>query len=113
MLQKSIKKREIARALAGKHKLTEEQVNNLLTDLFEMIRELVLQKQKVLLYRFGSFFLRKRKPRPMIHPRTGVPMVVPEREVVFFCTARSFNQSARSSEKLKGTCARETGRVAR
>lgn len=96
MLVKSGKKKDIARALAAQHNLTEEQANNLLTDVFDSIWGLLLKKQKVCLYRFGSFFLKKKNSRSMSNPRTGEPMLVPERTVMGFRPSRNFNKKLRA-----------------
>lgn len=96
MLIKSIKKKDIARALAVHHQLSEEQTNNLLTDVFDMIRTMLLKKNKVSLYRFGSFFLKKKNSRAMSNPRTGESMLIPERTVMCFRPSRKFNKRLRT-----------------
>ncbi len=80
MLEKSVKKKDIARALAVQHHLTEEQANHLLTDVLDMIWTLLLKKNKVCLYRFGSFFLKKKNSRSMSNPRTGEAMLTSVRD---------------------------------
>lgn len=95
MLEKSVKKKDIARALAVQHHLTEEQANHLLTDVLDMIWTLLLKKNKVCLYRFGSFFLKKKNSRSMSNPRTGEAMLVPERTVMCFRPSRKFNKRLR------------------
>ena len=52
--------------------------------VFETIREAILRGEEIEIRGFGSFRFRKRTPRAGRTPRTGEPVKVPPKKVLYF-----------------------------
>lgn len=51
---------------------------------FEAIRQAILKGEEIEIRGFGSFRFRKRMPRAGRNPRTGEPVKVPPKKVLYF-----------------------------
>jgi integration host factor subunit beta len=51
---------------------------------FDAIRDAILRGEEIEIRGFGSFRFRKRMPRSGRNPRTGEPVMVPPKKVLYF-----------------------------
>jgi DNA-binding protein HU-beta len=69
-------KRTLVKKLAKNTLLTQKECEQVLTKLFEIIEEEVLETGEVKIVGFGKFFLYEHTPRPVINPLTKEEMIL-------------------------------------
>ena len=81
-------RKDIARAIADQLGLTRIQASRIVHKLFDAIVNTLIEEGRVELRNFGVFEVRRRKARKARNPRTGEPVMVPEKCVVTFKPGR-------------------------
>jgi DNA-binding protein HU-beta len=69
-------KRTLVKKLAKNTLLTQKECDQVLTKLFEIIEEEVLETGEVKIVGFGKFFLYEHTPRPVRNPLTKEEMIL-------------------------------------
>jgi len=69
-------KRTLVKKLANNTLLTQKECEQVLTKLFEIIEEEVLEAGEVKIVGFGKFFLYEHTPRPVRNPLTKEEMIL-------------------------------------
>jgi integration host factor subunit beta len=70
--------------------LYERDAEKIVSAIIDKIADALVAGDRVELRGFGSFSVRRRKPRDGRNPKTGEPVSVPEKFVPFFKTGREF-----------------------
>lgn len=84
----STTKRDIANLLSDKYRVSQVDSKKIVQGTFDMIIETLLKKGRIELRNFGVFMVKNRKARKARNPKTGEPVMVPERKVVTFKPGR-------------------------
>jgi len=79
-----IRKRDLVAQVAAVTNLTNKDAEAVVTTIFEEVATALSKGDKVELRGFGSFRVRRRRPRAARNPKTGVPVEVPAKRVPFF-----------------------------
>jgi integration host factor subunit beta len=80
----TLMKADIVARVAEISSLTRKETEPLVDTIFDSIATALARGEKVELRGFGSFLVRRRKPRHGRNPRTGASVEVPEKHVPFF-----------------------------
>lgn len=88
-----MKKSELVAAVAAKTKMTQTNVESVLSATIETIVNTVANGEKVVLTGFGSFERRLRAARKTRNPRTREMMEIPENNVPAFSAGKAFREA--------------------
>ncbi len=77
-------KAELVGDVARRTGLTRKEVALVINEALEVMKEALINKERIELRGFGVFEVRKRKGRLARNPRTQEPIAVPDRWVVVF-----------------------------
>lgn len=81
----NVNKNDLAKAIYEVHGgVSYADAQKIIDQILEIIKSRLIQGEKVLLSRFGSFRVVRRKNRRGINPQTGKPIVIPGRRAVSF-----------------------------
>ena len=83
-------KEELVQEVAKKSKVTQKDVNEVLTILVDTIEKTVAKGKKVTLVGFGTFEPRKRAARNGRNPQTGKEIKIPAKTVPTFSAGKKF-----------------------
>ena len=83
-------KEELVQEVAKKTKVTQKEVNEILTLLVDTIEKTVDKGKKVTLVGFGTFEPRKRAARNGRNPQTGKEIKIPAKTVPTFSAGKKF-----------------------
>jgi len=90
-------KADVINALAGKTGMAQRQAAEAVNLFLLAIREALTKGEKISLVGFGTFYVKKRRPRHGRNPRTGAKIEVPRKRVAAFKPGRSFRQLVNSA----------------
>jgi len=96
----TVTKAEMAHALMAEMGLTYLTSLELVSSLFDTIRETLASGEDVKLSGFGNFTLREKVARPGRNPKTGIPCEITARRVVTFKPSQKIKE--RSSVSIEG-----------
>ena len=82
--QQSMTKAELVEEVARATELTKKDSETVVDTVFLTIKDAIHRGEKIELRGFGSFRLRKRRPRTGRNPRTGAKVEVPPKRVPYF-----------------------------
>lgn len=85
-------KTEIIRRLAKEHGRTKKEVLILIDGFISEIKDALKEGDRVTLSGFGSFSPSERKGFEGVDPRTGEPLVIPNRKIASFRCSKSFKE---------------------
>jgi DNA-binding protein HU-beta len=83
-------KNELKEKIAMDMGMTKKDANDILTNIFDTIKNGLVDDKKVTIVNFGSFRLVEQKARKARNPRTGDEVEVPSKIVVKFKPANDF-----------------------
>jgi len=93
-------KADVINALAAKTGMPQRQAAEAVNLFLLAIREALEKGEKVSLVGFGTFYVKKRRPRQGRNPRTGEKIAVPRKRVAAFKPGRAFRQLVNSSKPV-------------
>lgn len=83
----------IAQIAAGYHpEMTKKQVEFIINNVFDAMKEALINGEKVEIRRFGSFTVRGKKARLARNPRTGKKVNVPPKKSPYFRPGREIRE---------------------
>jgi len=82
--QPNVTKKDIANIVAAKYGMSPLQVGNVVQEFLDQMIEALAAGKRLEFRDFGIFELRQRAARLARNPKTGVPVQVPSRGVVYF-----------------------------
>ena len=85
-------KEELVQEVAKKSKVTQKDVNEVLTLLVDTIEKTVAKGKKITLVGFGSFEARKRAARTGRNPQTGATIKIAAKTVPAFTAGKKFKE---------------------
>jgi nucleoid DNA-binding protein len=88
-------KRDIAKQLAERYKMTNVDVQDVVQGTFDAILEALAKHGRIELRNFGVFEVRQRAARKARNPRTGEAVQVPAKKVVVFKPGRIMEEKIR------------------
>jgi len=77
-------KKDIVEKVAERTGLSKSLVKRIIDEFLSVVYESFEKKERVELRRFGVFYFKKRKRKIGRNPRTGVEVIIPEREKLIF-----------------------------
>lgn len=91
-------KSEIIKILKEKNpQLQLKEVANVADIFFNMIKDTLKKEGRVEIRGFGTFSIRKRKPRAARNPRTGEKVSLGERNVIYFRAGKALKDKVNES----------------
>ena len=90
-------KKAIARSISVDLGFTQVKAKEIVQKVFDAILETLVEEGRVELRKFGVFEVQRRKARTARNPRTGEPVLVPERFVVTFKPGQTMQQRVEAS----------------
>lgn len=93
-------KRDIVRKISEESSLPQQKVKEVVQLTLDAIIEILITEQKIELRNFGVFKVKSRKSRPARNPKTGVNVIVEERNVVTFKPGKEMEEKIRQSPVL-------------
>lgn len=84
MKSKTLTKADIATAVYNKIGYSKKFSEKLVDDLFEEIKNDLINGQGIKIHGFGKFILKDKKARKGRNPQTGQTLTIPERRVLLF-----------------------------
>ncbi len=90
-------KAELIAAIAERVKVTQKEVDAILSATVDSIVEAVSSGDKVTLVGFGSFESRERNEREGRNPKTGASMIIPATKVPGFTAGKLFKDKVKPS----------------
>lgn len=77
-------KKDIVEKIAERTGLSKVLVQRIIDEFLSVMNEAFEKKERVELRRFGVFYFKKMKPKIGRNPKTGVEVIIPEREKLLF-----------------------------
>jgi len=93
-----VNKSEIARELAKRKGISLRKATLIVNFTFEVLKEAVLNGEKVEIRGLGTFRLKRKPGRFVKNPRTGIEMYVKEKYVPTFKVAKSLRKKLNGKE---------------
>ncbi|HIP42386.1 MAG TPA: integration host factor subunit beta [Aquifex aeolicus] len=94
-------KSDIAKELAKRKGISYKKAVLIVNATFEIMKESILNGEKVEIRGFGTFKLKRKPGRFVKNPRTGIEMYIRERYVPVFKPAKSLKQKLNKENKDK------------
>ncbi|MDR5682520.1 MAG: HU family DNA-binding protein [Armatimonadota bacterium] len=88
-------KEQLIERVAAKADLSKKQANEAVDAIVEAITGALKKGEKVTLVGFGSFVVRKRKPREGRNPQTGEKIRIPARRVPAFTAGKELRNAVK------------------
>src|SRR5438132_517287 len=92
-------KKEFLSAVAQKTEMTLKQTETVLTSIFETIKDVMLQNDRVMVADFGSFSSKERPERKGRNPQTGKEIIIPQATLPNFKAASSLKEAFKNSKE--------------
>lgn len=86
-------KAEIVRKLSAETGMDRASVMNIVDGFMKEVKSSIYNRESVYLRGFGTFEVKRRASKPGRNIRTGVTMMIPERDVASFRPSREFTVS--------------------
>jgi DNA-binding protein HU-beta len=86
-------KKELAKIIADKNKLSLRQAEEVLGSVFEGITKALSKGEQVMFVGFGTFSVRKRAARDGRNPKTGKALKIPARKVAHFKVGKELKKA--------------------
>jgi DNA-binding protein HU-beta len=88
-------KEQLIERVEAKTSLSKKQANEALAAIVDAITNALKKGEKVTLVGFGSFVVRKRKPREGRNPQTGAKIRIPARRVPAFTAGKELKNAVK------------------
>lgn len=95
-------KRELVIEVAERLGYTQNEVANVVQATLDLVTEALAKEQRIEIRNFGVFEVKKRAKRQARNPKTGDPVVVPEKYVVVFKPGREMEKRVKEVNEQKG-----------
>lgn len=82
--------------------VTKKTAREVIEAALNLIADSLMDDEKVVLTRFGTFELRTRRARRGVNPRTGQEMLIPSIKVPSFSPSASFRRRVYERERMRG-----------
>ncbi len=82
--KKTLTKADISQAVYDKIGYSKKFSEELVNELFKIIKNHILKGQGIKIHGFGKFILKDKKPRRGRNPQTGRPLTISARRVLLF-----------------------------
>ncbi len=86
-------KNEFAREIAQRHDLTIKKAGEVIDDVFQTLRDGLLDDGKFFAKGFGTFTVKQKSARKGRNPKTGEVIDIPERMTIKFNVAEDFKHT--------------------
>ncbi len=86
-------KADLINKLAKDMNITKQEAEKGVNTFFNTLKEAIKKGEEIELRGFGSFRIRKRGSRSGRNPRTGEPVKVPSKKVIYFKPSKILKQS--------------------
>jgi nucleoid DNA-binding protein len=90
-------KSDLVRSVAHELNLPVQKANIYVDTFFDVLSEGLCRQHRAELRGFGTFILRRRKPRQGVDPRTRKPLIVPAKTIVAWRTSVELRERVDSS----------------
>jgi integration host factor subunit beta len=85
-------KADLINKLSKNMNITKQEAENGVSIFFDTLKEAIKRGEEIELRGFGSFRIRKRGPRSGRNPRTGEPVKVSSKKVIYFKPSKILKQ---------------------
>jgi len=85
-------KTELVKEVAKKTKAPQKEVEAVLSNFFDTVKQSVKKGDKVAIIGFGNFEAKKRAQRTGVNPKTRKKMTIPEKRVPVFRPGKAFKE---------------------
>jgi len=92
-------KKDIVEEVAERTGLSKLLVKRVIDEFLTVVNEAFEKKERVELRRFGVFYFKKRKRKVGRNPRTGVEVIIPERDKLIFRPTIKSEKKKEENEK--------------
>ena len=89
-------KTELVKEVAKKTKAPQKEVEAVLSNFFDTVKQSVKKGDKVAIIGFGNFEAKKRAQRTGVNPKTRKKMTIPEKRVPVFRPGKAFKETVAS-----------------
>ncbi len=86
-------KKELVKEVSSELSLNKQDVTSALDIILNTMENALKEERRIELRGFGSFSVRKRKPRSTKNPKTGTMMNIPERKTIHFTMSKSLKEA--------------------
>lgn len=86
-------KKELVKEVSNELSLSKQDVTTALDIILNTMEKALRDERRIELRGFGSFSVRKRKPRSTKNPKTGTMMNIPERNTIHFTMSKSLKEA--------------------
>ncbi len=86
-------KKELVKEVSTDLSLSKQDVTAALDIILNTMENALKEERRIELRGFGSFSVRKRKPRSTKNPKTGTMMNIPERKTIHFTMSKSLKEA--------------------
>ena len=86
-------KKELVKEVSSDLSLSKQDVSAALDIILNTMENALKEDRRIELRGFGSFSVRKRKPRSTKNPKTGTIMNIPERKTIHFTMSKSLKEA--------------------
>ncbi|MBM9519699.1 MAG: integration host factor subunit beta [Desulforhopalus sp.] len=86
-------KKDIVDKVSHELSMQKQDVDLAVNIMLETMTEALIEERRIELRGFGSFSVRKRKPRSTKNPRTGKIMDIPARKTLHFTMSKSLKEA--------------------
>ncbi len=86
-------KKDLVKEVSADLSLNKQDVSTALDIILSTMENALKDERRIELRGFGSFSVRKRKPRSTKNPKTGTMMNIPERKTIHFTMSKSLKEA--------------------
>ncbi len=86
-------KKDLVKEVSSELSLNKQDVTAALDIILNTMENALKDERRIELRGFGSFSVRKRKPRSTKNPKTGKMMNIPERKTIHFTMSKSLKEA--------------------
>jgi len=97
MDKKVLTKADLVEAVQGKVGFSKQVTEEIVDDLFEIIKETLVKGESVKVSGFGNFQVREKKARRGRNPRTGAEITISPRRVLSFKPSQVLRRAVRDN----------------
>ena len=97
-MRKNLTKKDLINSLYMQIGFSKRISENILEDILQTIRSLLIKNKKLKISKFGTFSIREKKSRVGRNPKTKEQKIISERQVVLFKPSKEFKELVNSKE---------------
>lgn len=90
-------KEDIAQKIADRKGITKKEALDNVNDFLDVVKESLVEGERVSLVNFGNFDVKERKARTGRNPQTGESMDIPAQKTVSFKPGKDLRESVKAS----------------